>query len=138
MNTVVLSPRRGSRWPWLMAGLLLAFAAAFGLAWAALQSMQGMPISVVADGQRVFDDVDLAALHPGHLLTLAALAALALLATMVVLPVALLLTLLCVVVGVLVTVLATVGLPLLVAGLLVAVLLSPLWLGVWLLLKLLA
>ena len=120
MNPVALQPRRTARWPWLLAGLLLAFGAAFLLAWAALQSVDVVPFSVVVDGERVFEDIDLSALHPGHLLTLAALVAFALLAAMVVLPVALLLVLL----GVLVGVLAVVGLPLLVAAIVVAVLLA--------------
>lgn len=134
MNTVALSSRRSSRWPWLMGLLLVLFLGAMALAWTALSAVDTAPFSVVIDGERVFEDVDLSALHPGHLLTLAAVLALALLSLMVVVPVAMLTVLACVAVGVL----AVVGLPLLVAALVVALLLSPLWLAVWLLLKLLA
>lgn len=134
MNAIALSPRRSSRWPWLLVVLVLLFLGALALSWTALSSVNPMPFSVVIDGERVFEDVDLSALHPGHLLTLAAVLAFALLALLVVVPVAVLLALL----GVLVGVLAVVGLPLLVAAVVLAVLLSPLWLGVWLLFKLLA
>jgi hypothetical protein len=134
MNTVALSPRRSSRWPWLMGALLVLFLGALALAWMALSAADPAPFSVVIDGERVFEDVDLSGLHPGHLLTLAAVLALAMLALMVVVPMAVLIVLACVLVGVL----AVVGLPLLAAAVVLGVLLSPLWLAVWLLFKLLA
>lgn len=134
MNTVALSPRRPSRWPWVMGLLLVLFLGAMALTWTALSAVDTAPFSVVIDGERVFDDVDLSALHPGHLLTLAAVLALALLALLVVVPTAMLIVLVCVLVGVL----AVVGLPLLMVAVVLGVLLSPLWLAVWLLFKLLA
>lgn len=134
MNTVALSPRRSSRWPWVMGLLLVLFLGAMALTWTALSAVDTAPFSVVIDGERVFDDVDLSTLHPGHLLTLAAVLALALLALLVVVPTAMLIVLVCVLVGVL----AVVGLPLLVVAVVLGVLLSPLWLAVWLLFKLLA
>ena len=134
MNAIALSPRKSGRWPWVLGALLVLFLGAMVLSWTALSAVDTAPFSVVIDGERVFEDVDLSALHPGHLLTLAAVLALALLSLMVVVPVAMLTVLACVVVGVL----AVVGLPLLVVAVVLAVLLSPLWLAVWLLFKLLA
>lgn len=134
MNTVALSPRRASRWPWLMGALMLLFVGALALAWTGLSSVHSAPFSVIVDGEHVVDNLDLSGLHPGHLLTLAAALALAMLALMVVVPLAVVIVLACVLMGVL----AVVGLPLLVVALVLAVLLSPLWLAVWLLFKLLA
>jgi hypothetical protein len=134
MNTVVLSPRRGRRWPWVLLALMLLGVAALALAWGAVSALNPVPFSVVVDGRQVFEGLDLASMPPAHKVVLAAVLAFVLLAALVVLPVALLLTLL----GVLVAALAVVGLPLLVAFAVLAVLLSPLWLGVWLLFKLLA
>jgi hypothetical protein len=134
MNTVVLSPRRSRRWPWVLLALMLLGVAALALAWGAVSALNPVPFSVVVDGRQVFEGLDLASMPPAHKVVLAAVLAFVLLAALVVLPVALLLTLL----GVLVAALAVVGLPLLVAFAVLAVLLSPLWLGVWLLFKLLA
>jgi hypothetical protein len=134
MNTVSLSAPRSRRWPWMLLALMLLAMAALALAWGAVSALNPVPFRVVVDGQQVFDGIDLASMPPAHKVVLAAVLAFVMLAALVVLPVALLLTLL----GVLVAALAVVGLPLLVAFAVLAVLLSPVWLGLWLLFKLLA
>ena len=119
---------------WALLALLLLAGAALALAWAAVSALHPMPLSVVIDGERVLDGIDLASMPSAHKVVLAVVLAFFLLASLLVVPVALLLALL----GLLVGVLALVGLPLLVAAGLLALLLSPLWLGVWLLFRLLA
>ena len=122
------------RWPWVLGALLLLAGAALALAWIGISALHPLPFSVVVDGERVFEGIDLGSMDPALKLLLAALFAFVLLAALIIVPVALLLTLL----GLLVAALAIVGLPLLVACVLLAVLLSPLWLILWLLFKLLA
>ncbi len=122
------------RWPWVLGALLLLAGTALALAWVGISALHPLPFSVVVDGERVFEGIDLGSMDPALKLLLAALSAFVLLAALIIVPVALLLSLL----GLLVAALAVVGLPLLVAGVLLAVLLSPLWLIVWLLFKLLA
>jgi hypothetical protein len=130
MSRPTRTPRR--RWPLLLITLLLLAAGAVLLAWGALSALNTVPVSLTIDGERIFSGLDPAALPPAHKLLLAALLAFALLATLIVVPVALLLTLL----GVLVAALAIVGLPLLAVFALLALLLSPLLLAGWLLWKL--
>ena len=122
------------RWPWVLGALLLLAGAALALAWIGISALHPLPFSVVVDGERVFEGIDLGSMDPALKLLLAALFAFVLLAALIIVPVALLLSLL----GLLVAALAVVGLPLLVAGVLLAVVLSPLWLILWLLFKLLA
>ncbi|MBP6251161.1 MAG: hypothetical protein KA387_00305 [Rubrivivax sp.] len=122
------------RWPWVLGALLLLAGAALALAWIGISALHPLPFSVVVDGERVFEGIDLGSMDPALKLLLAALFAFVLLAALIIVPVALLLTLL----GLLVAALAIVGLPLLVACVLLAALLSPLWLILWLLFKLLA
>jgi hypothetical protein len=122
------------RWPWVLGALLLLAGTALALAWVGVSALHPLPFSVVVDGERVFEGIDLGSMDPALKLLLVALSAFVLLAALIIVPVALLLSLL----GLLVAALAVVGLPLLVAGVLLAVLLSPLWLILWLLFKLLA
>ncbi len=122
------------RWPWVLGALLLLAGTALALAWVGVSALHPLPFSVVVDGERVFEGIDLGSMDPALKLLLAALFAFVLLAALIIVPVALLLTLL----GLLVAALAIVGLPLLVACVLLAALLSPLWLILWLLFKLLA
>lgn len=123
-----------ARWPWMLGALLLLAGAALALAWIGISALHPLPFSVVVDGERVFEGIDLGSMDPALELLLAALLAFVLLAALIVVPLALLLTLL----GLLVAALAVVGLPLLVAFVLLAALLWPLWLILWLLFKLLA
>ncbi len=126
--------RRPRRWPWVLALMaLLAFGAAM-LGWGLVEAVHPLPLSVTIDGERVVEGLDLAGLPPAHKVVLAAVVAVALLLAVVLVPVALALTL-----GLLLLLLLlAVGLPLLVAGALLALLLSPLLLLGWLLWALLA
>jgi hypothetical protein len=82
------------RWPWVLGALLLLAGAALALAWIGISALHPLPFSVVVDGERVFEGIDLGSMDPALKLLLAALFAFVLLAALIIVPVALLLTLL--------------------------------------------
>jgi hypothetical protein len=133
MNAVLsqgpATTRRRRRWP-LALGLLLVLV--FGsvlLGWGLVEALNPVPLSVTIDGERVLSGLDLAGMPPAHKVVLAAVIACALLVAIVLVPVALLLSL-----GLLLLiVLLAVGLPLMAAGAVLALVLSPLLLAGWLL-----
>jgi hypothetical protein len=133
-TTIPLVSQRRSRWPWVFGLLaLLAFGAAM-LGWGMVEAVNPMPVTVTIDGERVINDLDLASMPPAHKVVLAAVVACALLLAIVLVPVALVLSL-----GLLLLiVLLAVGLPLFVAGAVLALVLSPLILAGWLLVSLLS
>ena len=133
MNNTVMSlntaPRR--RWPLALTTLVLLALGAVLLAWAAVSALNPVPVSLNIDGEQIFTGLDLASMPPAHKVVLAALLAFAMLAALVIVPVALMLGLVALMVGLL----ALVGLPLLVAAAVLAVVLAPLWLLGWLVWK---
>ncbi len=137
MNAAVLAVptvRRRRRWPWVLGLMaLLAFGAVM-LGWGLVEALNPVPISVTIDGERVVSGLDLAGMPPAHKVVLAAVIACAMLLAIVLVPVALVLSL-----GLLLLiVLLAVGLPLLAAGAVLALVLSPLLLLGWLLVALLS
>lgn len=134
MNTSVAmplnTPTRRSRWPMLLAVTGVLTLVAMLLAWSALSSLGPMPVSLTVDGERVLSGLDLGAMPFVHML-LAAAVGMLMLTALVMVPMALLIGLVCLVA---VTV-ASVGMPLLLAMAVLAVVLSPLWLIGWLLWK---
>lgn len=126
--------RRRRRWPWVLGLLALLVFGATMLGWGLMEALQPVPISVTIDGERVVSGLDLAGLPPAHKVVLAAVIACAMLLAIVLVPVALVLSL-----GLLLLiVLLAVGLPLLAAGAVLALVLSPLLLVGWLLVALLS
>ncbi|WP_088281508.1 hypothetical protein [Ideonella sp. A 288] len=123
-------PRRRLPRPLLALLLVLALlAAGIALAWHGMAQVTLPPVSVVIDGDEVLSGVDLGALTIGEQACVAGGVVLAILAVAVVVPLTLL-----VAAAVVATVLLVVaGVPVLVAGVLLAVLLSPLWLAALLL-----
>lgn len=96
--------------------------------WIAIGAFPPVPLHVTIDGEQVFQGVQLAELATGQRLVLVIGLLLALLAALVVVPVALVMVLL----GVLLAVASVIGLPLLIAAVVIAGLLSPVVLMVWL------
>ena len=135
MNSSVAMPlgtaTRRSRWPLVLATMVVLALGAVLLAWSAISAVNPIPMSVTVDGERVLNGLDLAALPPAHKLLLAALMGFLMLAALVVVPMALLLSLVCL----LVAAVAIVGMPLLLAFAVLALVLSPLWLIGWLIWK---
>jgi hypothetical protein len=138
MNSSIAMPlsttTRRSRWPLVLATMVLLALGAVLLAWGALSAVNPIPMNVTVDGERVLNGLDLAALPPAHKLLLAALMGFLMLAALVVVPMALLLSLACL----LVAAVAIVGMPLLLAFAVLALVLSPLWLICWLIWKAMA
>ena len=136
MTSATLTPLKspgamGSRSAWtttllvLMAlGLLVVVALAL-----AVNALPSTPMHVSIDGQPVWDSMGMGQMPPAHKVVLAAVIACALLLAIVLVPVALVMSL-----GLLLLiVLLAVGLPLLAAGAVLALVLSPLLLAGWLL-----
>jgi hypothetical protein len=125
------APRGRSGWVTAFFALLLVGLVAF-VALALTVNVLGVaPISVSVDGEEIVSGLDLAGMPPAHKVLLAAVILLALLAALVVVPIALVVAM----VALVFLVLAVVAIPLLVVVLLAAVLLSPLWLLVWMIWK---
>lgn len=132
MNAVALpvpAAHRRRRWPWVLGLLVLLVFGATMLGWGLMEALRPVPISVTIDGERVVSGLDLASMPPAHKVVLAAVIACAMLLAIVLVPVALVMSL-----GLLLLiVLLAVGLPLLAAGAVLALVLSPLLLAGWLL-----
>lgn len=137
MNAAVLAVptvRRRRRWPWVLGLMALLAVGATLLGWGLVEALHPVPISVTVDGERIVSGLDLAGMPPAHKVVLAAVIACAMLLAIVLVPVALVLSL-----GLLLLiVLLAVGLPLLAAGAVIALVLSPLLLLGWLLVALLS
>lgn len=129
MHSVPTVTRRRRRWPLVLALIGVLVFGAVMLGWGLVEAVHPMPVSVTIDGERVVEGLDLAGMPPAHKVVLAAVIACALLVAIVLVPVALMMSL-----GLLLLiVLLAVGLPLLAAGAVIALVLSPLLVVGWLL-----
>jgi hypothetical protein len=131
--------RPRTRRTWLWAALLAgAVALAFFLAVLALGLGWVEPVRVFVDGEQVYGGPHLDAMSAGELFALSLAAMLALLVMLVVVPVAVVVAVVAVAMSLVLAVVVGLGLPLLIVALLVGLLLSPLILLGWLLIKLLS
>ena len=128
---------RKHRFPWLLLALTAAVLSAVLALSHGLAPYDGVPFSLVVDGDDLTADVGLLHLDPGARLLLSAMAVGVGLWLLVAVPLALTLALalaLAAVVGlVLLALVGTLGLPLLALGLVLGLLALPVLLGVWLL-----
>ena len=127
--------RRTGLWLGLLAAVALALALLIASALASLADSG--PLTVHVDGEELFDGLELAALSFGELFALGLGLLLALLVSLVVVPLAVALGLAAAALGLVLAVVLGLGLPLLIVVGLGALLLSPLILAGWLLVKLL-
>jgi hypothetical protein len=128
-----MNPPAPRRWPvrWLIV-LLLAFALAAVpkvLIYLGISQIGHAPVSIVIDGDEVLQGLDLGAMSSPHKLVIAGIVTLLALVAMVVLPVILAVGLMLM----LVAVLAAVSVPMLAVALVLAIVFSPLLLGLGLL-----
>jgi hypothetical protein len=130
---VVRRPRRTLPRLLLAATLLVLLCLALAV-WLLSQLELAPHVNVVIDGQRVASDLAFASWPPAHKVVLVAVLAGMLLLALVVLPIAVLLGAL----ALALVLLLAVGLPLLSVALVLALVLSPLWLLLWLAWRVLA
>ena len=136
MNTITLHTRsRPGRWLWVLLALALVSALLALALVDALSTWNAEPVRVIVNGQTLAEGLSLGSMPPAHKVVMVGVVALAVLsALLLVLFIVPMLLLLGLLVGGLVLV-GGVGLPLLAVAAVLAVVLSPLWLLVWLLVR---